>query len=84
MRFELLARRLFAATIVLSICTGGLFVAGAYFAARNNNELSDSLIYLGTAAIVFTAVAASDTLIMTIIEAIMWWRNERRHDAEDC
>lgn len=74
MRIELLARRLFAITIVASIVTGALFVTGAYLAYRHNNELSTTMIYIAGVAIAFTAIAAVDSLLLTIIEAIIWWR----------
>lgn len=84
MRFQLLARRLFVVTVVMACLAGVLFAVGAYFAYRNNSELSDFVTYTGVITIVIAAVSAVDSLVLTVIEAIIWWRQtERTQDVED-
>ena len=84
MRYALLARRLFVVTVVAACLAGVFFAIGAYLTYRHNSELSDFMIYTGVVTIAIAAVSAVDSLVLTVIEAILWWRQtERTQDAED-
>lgn len=73
MRYQLLARRLYALAIVSSVISCVLFIAGV-------TEDSDMAIYAGIAVVVVMAIAAFGSLILTVIEAVVCQISERRRD----
>jgi len=71
MRFELLARRLYAVAIISAVLACILFITGA-------SQNSDMAIYTGAAMIVVMATAAVGSIILTVIEAIVYRQGSRR------